>query len=63
MSAEWDPTQFFSDSREPIAPFALLVLNQPINERAFAVLKKHGMCLHTVQRLDTNTCHNQNRTG
>ncbi|KAF7161267.1 hypothetical protein CNMCM5623_006884 [Aspergillus felis] len=42
MSAEWDPTQFFCDPSEAIAPFALLVLNQPINERAFAVLKKHA---------------------
>ncbi|GFF43362.1 thiamin pyrophosphokinase 1 [Aspergillus udagawae] len=42
MSTEWDPTQFFCDSSEAIAPFALLVLNQPINERAFAVLKKHA---------------------
>ncbi|RHZ69907.1 hypothetical protein CDV55_107219 [Aspergillus turcosus] len=42
---EWDPTRFFSDSSDPngrIAAFALLVLNQPINERAFAVLKRQA---------------------
>lgn len=39
---EWDPTQFFRDDHTP-NPFALLILNQPINERAFRVLRKHGM--------------------
>lgn len=38
---QMDPTQFFRDPKPPV-PFALLVLNQPINERAFAVLRKHG---------------------
>lgn len=38
---EWDPTQFFRTDNPP-APFALLVLNQPINEKAFKVLKEHG---------------------
>ncbi|KAL2014538.1 hypothetical protein VTN00DRAFT_2063 [Thermoascus crustaceus] len=38
---QWDPTQFFRDPK-PLVPFALLVLNQPINERAFAVLRKHA---------------------
>ncbi|KNG85408.1 thiamine pyrophosphokinase [Aspergillus nomiae NRRL 13137] len=38
---EWDPTQFFRDDHTP-NPFALLILNQPINERAFRVLKRHA---------------------
>ncbi|EAW11951.1 thiamine diphosphokinase [Aspergillus clavatus NRRL 1] len=42
---EWDPTQFFRESDDPVAPFALLVLNQPINERAFTVLNDHGKSL------------------
>ncbi|KAF7121723.1 hypothetical protein CNMCM5793_009275 [Aspergillus hiratsukae] len=44
-TTRWDPTRFFSDSSDPnerIAAFALLVLNQPINERAFAVLKRQA---------------------
>lgn len=39
---EWDPTQYFRDGVRPPVPFALLVLNQPINGRAFTALKKHG---------------------
>ncbi|KAB8225062.1 thiamine pyrophosphokinase [Aspergillus novoparasiticus] len=38
---EWDPTQFFRDDHTP-NPFALLILNQPINERAFRVLRRHA---------------------
>ncbi|KAF9894986.1 hypothetical protein FE257_004610 [Aspergillus nanangensis] len=38
---EWDPTQFFRDDKPP-APFALIILNQPINERAFGILNKHA---------------------
>ena len=38
---EWDPTRFFRDDIPP-TPFALLVLNQPINEKAFSVLREHG---------------------
>ncbi|KAI9045449.1 thiamine diphosphokinase [Aspergillus affinis] len=37
---EWDPTQFFR-ADDPPTLFALVVLNQPINENAFAVLKEH----------------------
>ena len=40
---EWDPTRFFRTDVDPPAPFALLVLNQPINENAFGVLAGHGM--------------------
>ncbi|RAK94932.1 thiamine diphosphokinase [Aspergillus ibericus CBS 121593] len=41
---EWDPTQFFrGDSDSPPAPFALLILNHPINEKAYDVLQKHAM--------------------
>ncbi|KAE8330166.1 thiamine pyrophosphokinase [Aspergillus sergii] len=38
---EWDPTQFFREDHTPIQ-FALLILNQPINERAFRVLRRHA---------------------
>ncbi|OGM50824.1 thiamine pyrophosphokinase [Aspergillus bombycis] len=38
---EWDPTRFFRDDHTP-NPFALLILNQPINERAFRVLRRHA---------------------
>ncbi|KAE8352190.1 thiamine pyrophosphokinase [Aspergillus coremiiformis] len=36
----WDPTQFFRENHPP-NPFALLILNQPINEQAFRILKNH----------------------
>ncbi|KAE8150232.1 thiamine pyrophosphokinase [Aspergillus avenaceus] len=36
----WDPTQYFR--QEHTSPFALLILNQPINERAYNVLKEHA---------------------
>ncbi|KAL4888382.1 thiamine pyrophosphokinase [Aspergillus ambiguus] len=39
---QWDPTQFFRSDGPPRTPFALVILNQPINERAFAVVKKHA---------------------
>ncbi|KAL5356734.1 thiamine pyrophosphokinase [Aspergillus floccosus] len=39
---DWDPTQFFRNDGPPHTPFALVVLNQPINERAYAVLRKHA---------------------
>ncbi|PGH15405.1 hypothetical protein AJ80_05589 [Polytolypa hystricis UAMH7299] len=39
--SHWDPTQFFT-SAPPRVPFALLVLNQPINQHAYKVLKKHA---------------------
>lgn len=38
---EWDPSRFFRAS-EASMPYALLVLNQPINERAFGALSEHG---------------------
>ena len=38
---DWDPTQFFRTDAPP-SPFALLVLNQPINEKAFLVLRERG---------------------
>ncbi|KAL4742600.1 thiamine pyrophosphokinase [Aspergillus similis] len=40
---EWDPTQFFREDDTPRQPFGLLVLNQPINETALAVLWKHAL--------------------
>lgn len=42
---DWDPTQFFRTDAPP-SPFALLVLNQPINEKAFKVLREHGTPHH-----------------
>ncbi|KAI9372924.1 thiamine pyrophosphokinase [Aspergillus egyptiacus] len=40
---EWDPTQFFrEDKDQPPPPFALVILNQPINETALSVLRKHA---------------------
>jgi hypothetical protein len=38
---EWDPSRFFRLEGSP-SPYALLVLNQPINEKAFGVLSEHG---------------------
>ncbi|KAJ5263620.1 hypothetical protein N7478_011225 [Penicillium angulare] len=38
---EWDPSLFFRLEGSP-APYALLILNQPINERAFQVLNEHA---------------------
>ncbi|KAJ5577711.1 uncharacterized protein N7459_006675 [Penicillium hispanicum] len=38
---EWDPSCFFCVSGCS-SPYALLVLNQPINESAFEVLSEHG---------------------
>lgn len=38
---EWDPTQFFREGY-PSSPYALLILNHPINEKAYDVLQRHG---------------------
>lgn len=38
---DWDPSRFFRTSGSP-SPYALLVVHQPINERAFEVLSEHG---------------------
>ncbi|OOF90291.1 hypothetical protein ASPCADRAFT_179349 [Aspergillus carbonarius ITEM 5010] len=41
---EWDPTQFFRDeSDSPPTPYALLILNHQINEKAYDVLQKHAL--------------------
>ncbi|KAL6236772.1 hypothetical protein BDW75DRAFT_206034 [Aspergillus navahoensis] len=40
---EWDPTQFFREDETPRQPFGLLVLNQPLNEIALAILRKHSL--------------------
>ncbi|KAJ5240821.1 uncharacterized protein N7469_002412 [Penicillium citrinum] len=37
---EWDPSQFFRSG--DVSTYALLVLNQPINEKAFGVLSDHA---------------------
>jgi hypothetical protein len=39
---EWDPTQYFRTDTTPKLPYAILVLNQPINERAFDAIRRHG---------------------
>ncbi|RAK89919.1 thiamine pyrophosphokinase [Aspergillus costaricaensis CBS 115574] len=40
----WDPTQFFrTEEGLPSSPYALLILNHPINERAYDVLQKHAL--------------------
>ncbi|KXG50271.1 thiamine pyrophosphokinase, eukaryotic [Penicillium griseofulvum] len=38
---EWDPSRFFRPSGSP-SPYALLILNQPINEKAFGVLSRYA---------------------
>ncbi|KAJ5134283.1 transcriptional regulator family: Fungal Specific TF [Penicillium atrosanguineum] len=38
---EWDPSRFFRVTGSP-SPYALLILNQPINESAFGVLSEHA---------------------
>ncbi|EEQ31422.1 thiamin pyrophosphokinase 1 [Microsporum canis CBS 113480] len=38
---QWHPAQFFNDYAPPV-PFALLILNQPINKNAFRLLKRHA---------------------
>ncbi|KAL2831052.1 thiamine pyrophosphokinase [Aspergillus pseudoustus] len=41
---EWDPTQFFREEENKTPPpFALVVLNQPINEIALSVLREHAL--------------------
>ncbi|PLN79299.1 thiamine pyrophosphokinase [Aspergillus taichungensis] len=42
---EWDPTQFFCTDVDPPAPYALVVLNQPINENAYGVLAGHARAI------------------
>ncbi|KAJ5794554.1 thiamine pyrophosphokinase eukaryotic [Penicillium paradoxum] len=41
---EWDPSRFFRSSGSP-SPYALLILNQPINEKAFGVLSRYASCI------------------
>ncbi|EEH35858.2 hypothetical protein PAAG_00181 [Paracoccidioides lutzii Pb01] len=39
---DWHPARFFDSRTPPSSPFALLILNQPINEDACKILKKHA---------------------
>ncbi|CRG89052.1 thiamine pyrophosphokinase, putative [Talaromyces islandicus] len=39
---EWDPTSLFRTDTVPTNPFAILVLNQPVNERAFDAVRRHA---------------------
>ena len=48
FAMEWDPSRFFRPYCS--SPYALLVLNQPINESALSVLYEHGE-LDTGKRL------------
>ncbi|EZF32003.1 thiamine pyrophosphokinase [Trichophyton interdigitale H6] len=38
---EWHPARLFEDSLPPV-PFALLILNQPVNHNALRLLKRHA---------------------
>src|SRR5262245_59263215 len=51
---EWDPTQFFREGY-PSSPYALLILNHPINEKAYDVLQRHGEYFATVCSLKPPT--------
>jgi thiamine pyrophosphokinase len=42
---EWDPSRFFHPQGSS-SPYALLILNQPINEKAFGVLSRYGKFLY-----------------
>ncbi|KAK2790250.1 hypothetical protein FQN53_000016 [Emmonsiellopsis sp. PD_33] len=42
QSSNWYPAQFFDPATPPPSPFALLVLNHPINPNAYEILKKHA---------------------
>ncbi|KAH8705894.1 putative thiamine pyrophosphokinase Thi80 [Talaromyces proteolyticus] len=39
---EWNPSLFFQTDSVPKNPFAILILNQPINERAFDAVRRHA---------------------
>lgn len=60
---DWHPTQFFRSSPVP-SPFALLILNQPINENAFAELYKHGISpqelyIYIYRQRQLTNCHSK----
>lgn len=38
---EWDPSVFFTASGSS-SPYALLILHQPINQKAYDALSRHG---------------------
>ncbi|KAK2802653.1 hypothetical protein FQN50_007261 [Emmonsiellopsis sp. PD_5] len=42
QTSNWYPAQFFNAATPPPSPFAILVLNHPINENAYKILKKHA---------------------
>jgi hypothetical protein len=44
QQTEWFPCRFFSSER-PAQPFALILLNQPLNWAAFESIAKSGMCI------------------
>lgn len=47
LAMEWDPSRFFRPEGSP-SPYALLILNQPINENAFGVLSRYGKILYEL---------------
>jgi hypothetical protein len=60
---EWHPASFFRTDIVPETPFAILILNQPINENAFDAVRRHGTfsfsCsekFNSVQSFDYDYC-------
>lgn len=45
---EWHPASFFRTDIIPENPYAILVLNQPINENAFDAVRRHGMPFYFI---------------
>lgn len=56
---EWDPSRFFRPEGSP-SPYALLILNQPINEKAFGVLSKYGKFLYECFKNSMSKIRNTN---
>lgn len=47
---EWNPGKFFDD-RQTETPYALLILNQPLNVRAYGQVAPHGMQQRGVETI------------
>lgn len=48
---EWHPASFFRTDIIPQTPFAILILNQPINENAFDAVRRHGTFSSLLQAI------------
>lgn len=48
---EWHPASFFRTDITPQTPFAILILNQPINENAFDAVRRHGTFSSLLQAI------------